>query len=97
MKRRKRSSKTAVDKPKKPQGESKRKSCARKHRKKRNCVELRKSRKLNGPKSAKNGSVIKYKSVRLRKERERNAKDRIRLNSNEFVLSVIAKQRSKQS
>ena len=59
-KRKRKSSKIVVDKPKKLQGENKRKSCVRKHKKKRNCVELKKSRKLNGPKSAKNGSEIKY-------------------------------------
>lgn len=80
-----------------PQGESKRKSCARKHRKKRSCVGLRRNRRPRGPKSAKNGSEIKYLSEKLRKERGRSAKDRIRLSSNGFARSENANRKSKQS
>ena len=97
MKRRRKSSKSVADKPKKLQEESKRKSCARKLRKKRNCVELRKSRRLRGPKSAKNGSEINLNKEKLRKEREKNAKDRIRLNSSGFAQNESADRRSRQS
>ena len=97
MKRRRRSSKSAVDKPKKLQEESKRKSCARKLRKKRNCVEPRKSRRLKGPKSAKNGSEIKFLNEKLKREREKSVRDRIRLNLNEFAQKEIENRKNKQS
>lgn len=97
MKRRRKSSKSVVDKLKKLQEESKRKSCARKHRKKRNYVELRKSRRLRGPKSAKNGSEINLNKEKPRKEREKNAKDRIRLNSSEFAQKESVDRKSKLS
>ena len=97
MKRRRKSSKSVVDKPKKLQEESKRKSCARKLRKKRNCVEPRKSRRLRGPKSAKNGSEINLNKEKQRKEREKNAKDRIRLNSSGFAQNESADRKSKLS
>ena len=97
MKRRRKSSKSVVDKQKKLQEESKRKSCARKLRKKRNCVGLRKSRRLRGPKSAKNGSEINLNKEKPRKEREKNAKDRIRLNSSGFAQKESADRRSKLS
>ena len=97
MKKRRKSSKIVADKPKKLQEESKRKSCARKLRKKRNCVEPRKSRRSKGPKSAKNGSEINLNKEKLRKERERNEKDRIRLNSSGFAQNENANRKSRLS
>ena len=97
MKRRRRSSKTVEGKQKKLQGKSKRKSCARKHRKKRNCVGPRRNKRQRGLKSAKNGSEIKFFNERPRKERGRNAKDRIRLSSNGFAKSENADRKSKQN
>ena len=97
MKRKRRSSKIVADKLKKPQGESKRKSCVRKHRKRRNCVESKKSRRLRELKSVKNGSEIKFLNEKLRKEREKSARDRIRLNSNGFARNEIEDRKNKQS
>ena len=97
MKRRRKSSKNVADKPKKPQEESKRKSCARKHKRKKNCVEQKKSRRQKGPKSAKNGSEINLNNEKLRKEREMSAKDKIRLNLKGSVQNEIANRRSKKS
>ena len=97
MRRRRKSSKIVEGRPKKPLGESRRKSCARKRRKKRNYVELRKNRRPRGLKSAKNGSEIRFKSERPRRGRERSASGRTRLNSNGFARNENAAQRNKQS
>ena len=97
MRRRRKSSKIVEGRPKKPLGESRRKSCARKRRKKRNYVELRKNRRPRGQRSAKNGSEIRLLSEKPRRERGRSASDRIRLNSNGFARNENAARKSKQS